>query len=281
MERTGEDNPTNDQATIVPKEAKSEVVMDVSHFVFHRDLRTKANGSRDFGDSDNCQINVECKEGDNWKDQKNSVVRILLKVDKFYGWCSGSIMNNTAQDCTPYILTADHCREGDGGIKSDSLDYTEWEFYFKYQSARCRNPNDEGDVDKVKLTGCRYLASSENGGEGDSDFLLVKLKDQIPEFYSPRYAGWDARGNAPNSGVMIHHPKGDIKKISTYAVTAESSEWKSSVKGTHWKIYWSKTSNGFGVSEGGRSGPLMLPLAFAVPTLVTILGGRNRHNIQR
>lgn len=236
----------------VPKHVRQDPILMISEVVMELDHRA-TKGNRDFGDSEDCQVNSICNEGDNWRDQINSVVRIQLRVGNFLGWCSGTIVNNTKQDCSPYILTADHCRQTDGNI-ANATDYKDWEFYFKYESKKCSNPKSENDVTNVKLTGCRYLASSEKQGDGDSDFLLLELDDVIPQFYTPFFAGWDAQKEAPQNGVMIHHPKGDIKKISTYTRAAESTEWDASRKGSHWGIHWSKTNNGFGVSEGGSSG---------------------------
>ena len=54
---------------------------------------------------------------------------------------------------------------------------------------------------------------------------------------------------------MIHHPAGDIKKISTYKTAIIESEWDANFgEDTHWQVYWSSTDNGFGVSEPGSSG---------------------------
>lgn len=239
---------------VLPKTVQSLPNLIINKIGFQRDPR-ELNGSRDYGDSKDCQVNVECSEADNWADQRNSVVRILLEVNGFLGWCSGTIMNNTYQDCTPYILTADHCRHGDGGVTSTVNEFNNWEFYFLYESDRCSNPNNESDVTISKMTGCRKLASSTNAGDGDSDFLLLKLNSNIQSFNKPFYAGWDRTNTPPNSGVMIHHPAGDIKKISTFSRQAESSQWNVNLaKDSHWKIYWTSTSNGFGVSEGGSSG---------------------------
>ncbi|MBD79072.1 MAG: hypothetical protein CL840_09150 [Crocinitomicaceae bacterium] len=232
--------------------------MKINNLGYQKDPSLIARGSRDFGDSDDCQVNTACKEGDDWQTQKNAVVRIKMVFGGYEGWCSGTILNNTFQDCTPYILTADHCRHlKDGGVAEES-EYANWEFYFNYESTKCRNPSNENSVTKVKLTGCTRKASSKNGGDGDPDFLLLRLNDNIPQIYNPHYAGWDRNGLASTSGVMIHHPAGDIKKISTYTRQVESSEWNANFgRDTHWKVIWSKTSNGFGVSEGGSSGAAM------------------------
>jgi hypothetical protein len=46
------------------------------------------------------------------------------------------------------------------------------------------------------------------------DFALVELSLIPPPDYRPYYAGWNRSSNIPASTVTIHHPQGDIKKIS-------------------------------------------------------------------
>ncbi|UTW64047.1 T9SS type A sorting domain-containing protein [bacterium SCSIO 12741] len=214
----------------------------------------RANGSRGFGDSDDCQVNVECEEGDNWSNQVRAAVRIKLRYGGFEGWCTGTLMNNTFQDCAPYILTADHCRRLQDGTEATDQEYQNFEFYFLYESTRCDNPNKESDVPVGKLTGCTFKAASGGGGTGGPDFLLLRLNDAVPQFFNPHFAGWDNRNVASISGVMMHHPRGDIKKVATYLTKAESSEWEGAFKDTHWKIFWSQTKNGHSVSQPGSSG---------------------------
>ena len=52
----------------------------------------------------------------------------------------------------------------------------------------------------------------------------------------------------------IHHPQGDIKKISTYTVPLMQTIWTGGSKLAHWQVNWSKTANGHGTTEGGSSG---------------------------
>ena len=40
------------------------------------------------------------------------------------------------------------------------------------------------------------------------------LNETPPESYNVHYAGWDVSGSTPSIPVGIHHPSGDIKKIS-------------------------------------------------------------------
>ena len=52
----------------------------------------------------------------------------------------------------------------------------------------------------------------------------------------------------------MHHPSGDIKKISTYSSNLNTSGWNGNGVQSHWRVYWTSNSNGHGVTEGGSSG---------------------------
>ncbi|MDQ3073472.1 MAG: hypothetical protein M3Q97_09455, partial [Bacteroidota bacterium] len=59
-------------------------------------------------------ISANCPIGDPWSIERRSVVAIFGYKDEephyFFGYvCSGALMNNTSQDGTPYILSANHC----------------------------------------------------------------------------------------------------------------------------------------------------------------------------
>ncbi|MBK7029395.1 MAG: trypsin-like serine protease [Bacteroidales bacterium] len=206
--------------------------------------------SKGFGGSDDCEVNVLCDEGSQWLDQANGVVRILTRVSGQSFWCTGSILNNTAFDFSPLLLTANHCARNMGAFASAS-DMNKWVFYFKYQSATCANPVSEPA--EKSMTGAERLASSQNPLEIGSDFYLVRLKQPIPSAYNAYYNGWNRDVLAATSGVGIHHPQGDIKKISTYNKELSSGTWQS-IPNTHWIVEWVSTSNGYGVTEAGSSG---------------------------
>ena len=61
------------------------------------------------------------------------------------------------------------------------------------------------------------------------------------------------RGNLANSGVGIHHPDGSAKKISTYTSNLSSTTYNGGAFNAHWNVYWTSTTNGHGVTEGGSS----------------------------
>jgi lysyl endopeptidase len=149
---------------------------------------------RDFGDSGSCNNNVNCPEGAPWQTEKRSVLLILVNG---FASCTGALINNTAQDGTPYFLTADHCLGGN---------VNNWVFRFNYESPNCANVN--GPTNQ-SVSGSILRAN--NSG---SDFALLELSSTPPAAYNPYYSGWDRSGITPPAAVGIHHPSGDIKKIS-------------------------------------------------------------------
>lgn len=212
--------------------------------------------SRDFGQSDACEVNVACSEGSAWQDEKNAIVRILVKLGSGYGWCSGTLMNNTNGDCEPYILSADHCYQDENNnyTSATAANLNQWVFYFNYESPTCANPAAQGTLGTHFVTGCSFRAASQdNGGDNGSDFVLVRTNVLPLATYHPYYAGW-SRGGATSSGVGMHHPNGDIKKISTYTSQPASSHWGTFTLNTHWQVRWATTANGDGVTEPGSSG---------------------------
>jgi hypothetical protein len=195
------------------------------------------------GTSGPCEVNINCPEGDNWQKQKRGVVRIYIKENGGFYWCSGSLVNNAHQDFEPFLLTADHCAPD---VTPD--DISEWIFYFNYEGPGCDNPQ-TGPTDNT-MTGAVKLASATTNG---SDFLLIRLNQEVPQNYEPFFNGWNNENVSSPSGVSIHHPAGDIKKISTYDQPLSSSQW-GATPNTHWQVIWSPTINGWGVTEGGSSG---------------------------
>lgn len=153
------------------------------------------NMRKDFGDSGSCNINVICPEGDNWRDQIRSVTRIVVGGA---GFCTGTLINNCALDSTPYILTADHCLNAN--IESSI-------FLFNWDSPDC-DPTANAPMDQT-VSGCQLLVNS-----AGTDVALLQMNSIPPADYQVYYSGWDKTDVPATSVVGIHHPAGDIKKIS-------------------------------------------------------------------
>ena len=254
---------------ILPANASSEevsfTVTDIAYI--YRD--SGFNTFKSFGSSGSCEININCVEGTNWQSQKKGIARIYGKDGGTRFWCTGSLINNTRQDFTPYFFTANHC-----GDEASISDYLQWVFYFNYEAEGCSNPSTEPDNTQT-MTGSSLIANADQGISSGSDFKLLLLDDDVPNSYEPYYNGWNRSTNPAQSGVTIHHPQGDIKKISTYTQTLVSSSYDGdaeNLNGLYWRVNWAETTTGWGVTEGGSSGsPLFDQNGYIVGSLT---GGR-------
>lgn len=258
--------------------ANSELVMDMIMYGY----RSTGNPMvQKINESDACQVNVNCSpEGNNYQDEKRGIARILVVDGANQGYCSGTVVNNLNQDCKPYFLTALHC-----GVTSTTANFNQWRFYFGYQAPTCTNPSTAGTLDDYFITGCVKLASSnDGGGNTGSDFLLVQMGTLANEAntintlksanFNAYWNGWDANNTASTGGVSIHHPAGDIKKISTYTSTVTTTAWNGNGLQSHWRVIWAATTNGHGVTEGGSSGsPLFTYNGGSSRVVGTLTGG--------
>ena len=181
------------------------------------------NEERGYGDSGSCNNNVACSIGDDWQDEVRSVAMILTSGGSRL--CTGSLINNATQDLSPYFLTANHCLGGNNS----------WIFMFNYESPQCSNQNGPTNM---TVSGSSLLASSST-----SDVALLLLNETPPQDYNVHYAGWDISGSTPSTPVGIHHPSGDIKKISFDYDNASNSG-----------NYWDVDSWDDGTTEPGSSG---------------------------
>lgn len=187
----------------------------------------------DFGDAGDCNVNINCEEGADWQIEKRSVMMILAQDNSRI--CTGAMINNARVDLTPYLLTGYHCF-------NDPTEVETWVYMFNYESESCENV--EGSTDYV-LQGSSLVASNI-----ESDFALVLLDEPPPDSFNVHFAGWNSEEINSNHHVIIHHPDGDIKKISIDADTLRSVDWEGDFPGSHWEISnWE-----VGTTEKGSSG---------------------------
>lgn len=227
-----------------PANVTQNATISISEVAYaYRDIEFMNDQSRDAWW---CMINVACEEGDNWENQIKGVARLLLKVGSNYGWCSGSLINNTDNDRTPYFLSAAHCGEG-----SNANDRNQWIFYFNFEASTCNGTGSGYN----STTGCQLRAHDPSFSLDGSDFYLVEFNNSIPNSYDVFFNGWNRTNSNEDAGngVGIHHPAGDIKKISTYDTPIVSSTFWNGLP-SHWKIIWAQTVNGKSNIQGGSSG---------------------------
>ena len=243
----------------IPIDQANELELELG-YVNHgyRDVRLEELVCKDLGDSGSCNVNVACDAGDSLRDQIRSVARLqvaFLNIERV-GWSTGCLINNTAQDGKPYLLTAFHSfDENDDWVLSDREKgyVANMIVYWNFQASTC-----SGNTLSDSQTQTGGILRAADGWSG-TDFALVELTETPSKASNVYYAGWDRRDVAPSSGVAIHHPGGDLKKISVeeqpLSITLNRSTSSSGVGDYLCVADWDT-----GTTEKGSSGcPLFNP----------------------
>ena len=202
----------------------------------YKEITEKSTSVDDIG-----LLNVNCPEGEDWQNEKHAVCKLTFRIGKSGYTCTGSLINNTRNDGTPYFMTANHCIDNDEAAKTVIG-------YFNFETVGC---SDLLKSDNQTLSGASFMTTGE-----ESDYTLLKFDNPPPVSYQPFYAGWDVTGTAGKSATGIHHPGGDVKKISVGFEPPESYEYKISWEDdiitpahSHWLVRFD-----LGLTYGGSSG---------------------------
>jgi len=185
--------------------------------------------------SGSCNVDVTCPQGAGWEGEISASAAISTGGSLF---CSGSMINNTAQDGRNFFLTANHCGVGSGQAPSLVC-------YWNYDAVSCGS----NSAPLNQFT----IGSTWRAGWSTSDFTLVELNSTPNPNWGVTYAGWNRGSGNASSAVAIHHPSGDSKKISFENQSTQTTNYGSSNQnsnGTHVRVVdWD-----VGTTEGGSSG---------------------------
>ena len=244
-----------------PKEVTTDAIISVNYVV--HGFRFPENDYVGFNKSGLCMVNINCEEGYSWRGEQKAVAHIIMdETDEYASWCSGALITTTNPHGEPFLLTADHCLPG---TKDASCEYfydnilDNALFYWNYETPGCERDTIEPPI---YSTSGAILVSNDNSF---LDFALLWLTEDPKELanFIPYYLGWDNSGLSGGAGVCIHHPKGDVKKISTVdtsegVVSAYYLISNFNERGDHWKVKWTQTEHGYGTVEDGSSGSPLL-----------------------
>lgn len=166
-----------------------------------------------------CLVDANCPEAQANYEVKDAVIMVLMGG----GLCSAGLLNNTANDGTPYFLTADHCG-----------DMTNVVAVFDYERTGCgTGPSPQSRT----ISGATLLAESST-----YDSQLYRLSSAPPASYKPFYAGWDRNPVQSIGAVSISHPSGLPRKYAR-------EDQKPRTKTTRFEVSWDLAH-----IEGGSSG---------------------------
>ena len=154
-----------------------------------------------------CHPNIVCYPED--IQPGSGVVALIINGTTY---CTGSLVNNSAEDGSPYLLTATHCINKDydpaflANRRYDVIAGTIVAF-FAYQSPVC-DKEIRGPLQMTMASADSVLISERY------DISLLKFKQTPPKEYQPYYLGWNVSSSPQPPFHGIHHPNGGIKKVA-------------------------------------------------------------------
>jgi hypothetical protein len=197
---------------------------------------------------------------------------VLLTIDGLTA-CTGVMVNNTANDGKPYLLTASHCLNKDFSVKNPDYEAVAGRIicFFNYASPTCDTLM--RGTEEMSVASALYRAVNEK-----SDMALLELAEAPPVYYQPYYAGWtiEENGGAPPY-AGIHHPTASVKRVNIYEKNLSLKTFDireiEFYRNAHWNVdRWNQGST----AEGSSGSPLFE----AGNRLVGLLsGGRSTCNL--
>ncbi|MDG5800540.1 trypsin-like peptidase domain-containing protein [Marinilabiliaceae bacterium ANBcel2] len=209
-------------------------VRKVNHDYLNLFSSKQSIGTR-FGLKGDCHVDVTCGGADDLELLKRSVSRVIFDGTEL---CTGTLVNNTLYDGTPYYLTAAHCMSSESSAETALIT-------FNYQVPNCQSQI-EGSFDKT-ISGAESIVYDES-----LDLALLKLSSTPPAEYRPYWAGWTRNETPEPPFLSIHHPQGDVKVYSQAFNNVEKASFYTSLflSNSHWHVdEWQ-----VGSTEAGSSG---------------------------
>jgi hypothetical protein len=176
-----------------------------------------------------CNLDATCEPA--WAAEGGAVGRITFSVSGGTAVCTGTLLNNTSGDFSPYFLTANHCIS----LQSEAASA---EVYWFYRTATCNGPP-PSLASVPRSTGARFLVGRSRSSL--SDFTLLEILGVVPR--TATLAGWTVSDPPVGTAITgLHHPDGDYLRISHGSNQSDTSV-------NFHRLLWTQ-----GTTEPGSSG---------------------------
>lgn len=189
------------------------------------------------GQSEACNVDVSC---DASYDAQSRSVALMEFVDGGRTFiCTGTLLNDASNTGTPYFLSANHC------ISTQSEASTLVTRWF-YRSSSCNS----GTLNPGTQTVSGGAALLYQADATDTSFLRLNAAPPSGALYAGSYFGSLGTGT---SLAGIHHPDGDLQKLSVGSLTGFANCTTDSCteagSGSFLRLNWQR-----GTTQGGSSG---------------------------
>ena len=209
----------------------------------------RANEPRD--PSQNCHPNLICYPED--IEPGSGVVALIINGTTY---CTGSMVNNSSEDGTPYLLTNTHCLNNN--YSAEFLENRRYDIiagsivaFFNYNSPSC-STDIRGPLQMTMASADSVLISERH------DISLLKLSEAPPKEYQPYYLGWNSESSLPAPFHGIHHPNGGIKKVAIENDQLTIGTFNDPRYNMEPNSHWAVRAWDIGATEEGSSGSPLL-----------------------
>ena len=225
-------------------------IAHVGHLFANPLESTDAKRGQDIGTAGACNVDLACSPlnaSAAFRNLANSVAQMVFNDAGILYLCTGTLLNDTDTSTQrPWFYSANHCFDSDSAP-------------FKTAAQLQVIANTLTTLWFFDATGCNSATANPGwqqvgGGAAliynnvQSDALLLRLNNEPPS--GAFFAGWDANPVAVGSAqVGVHHPQGDLKKVSQGSVLRFARWDETSAANQYIEVRWSS-----GTTEGGSSG---------------------------
>jgi len=205
---------------------------------------------QEIGDSGSCNVDIKCSPlaaNAGFRSVANSVAQMIVSEGGFSSLCTGTLLADADPfSQTPWFYTANHCFDNESAPYKTPAQIqqvantltTLWMF----EAAACGSSQPDSQYSQLAGGATRLFSDVQ------TDVILLRLNGTPPA--TAFYSGWDANPLGPGVQVTaIHHPSGDLKKVSQGSVTGLSVPNVGGGNQTYYQVRWSS-----GTTEGGSSG---------------------------
>jgi hypothetical protein len=195
-----------------------------------------------------CTLNYSCNATSANQGPAQATVAVLVgNVIQ----CTGTLLNDTSSDGTPYVLTARHCQRGEGG-GGDPGAANSVTVYWDSVTPCDSTLGSIYDGTAITQSGATTVVEQQ-----DAWLIQLAAPPAAPDAY---YAGWDATGGVFSGGYSIHHALGYNKQyVEWYGQailqTIPGATLNLSYSSTFWGLVNAKGSVGAGASGGAIFDP--------------------------
>lgn len=205
------------------------VVAEVNH-----DYRDFLRRSPDTDKSSySCMQDALCSDID-----RNLIRATVLLMINGTQSCTGTLINNSENDGTPYLLTAVHCLNSSASFPKTMDYYIDVAgtiiTFFNYDRYICGS--DMKGVEEMSIASTYPRAVVEK-----KDLALLELPEAPPVHYNVYYAGWSLdQTGAAYPYRNLHHPSAAVKKYGLFNGQLQVSNYAPSPsyfdRNSHWQV---------------------------------------------